>query len=189
VAIVAQKPMRAAMWMVAPNNIPKNRPFHFEKNPPFNYVKRDWAGPMYLAMLGNTGVLDCYGAPPFEGHGALAVNDPAYRGESFVAEGPGNAKITNWSPNSATISLDGVTSEALVVYNMNFDAGWSASVGKVENYKDRVAVRVPAGTDGVILRYRPRGLVAAFIAGFVALGGVFLAIRRERREEQGRVET
>ncbi|MEJ7732583.1 MAG: hypothetical protein WKG00_25690, partial [Polyangiaceae bacterium] len=71
VATVAQKPMADAMWMVAPP-IPTGRTFHFEKQPPFNYVRRDWAGPMYLAMLGNTGVLNCYGAPPFERRGALA---------------------------------------------------------------------------------------------------------------------
>ncbi len=47
----------------APDRIPQGRPFHFEAEPPFQYKVRDWAGPMYLAMLGNTGVINCYGAP------------------------------------------------------------------------------------------------------------------------------
>jgi len=189
VAAVAQRPMQAAMWMVPPNNIPQDKPFHFEKGAPFQYVKRDWAGPMYLAMLGNTGVLECYGAPPFEGHGALAANDPAYRGEVFVLEGQGTARIAEWTLNSATISLEGVSGGALVVYNMNYDPGWRASVGDVENNRDRVAVRVPAGTDRVTLRYRPRGLTGAIFAGLIALVGVFVGLRRERLEEQGKVES
>jgi len=186
VATVAQKPMKESMWMVPPDNIPRDRPFHFEKEPPFAYKRADWAGPMYLAMLGNTGVLNCYGAPPFEGKGALAKNDPKYKGEIFVAEGAGKAKLAAWTPNSATISLDGVTSDVLVAYNMNYDAGWSSSAGKVESFGDRVAVRLPAGTSEVTLRYRPRGFLLSVIAGLAALVGIVLGIRKEWRAEQGR---
>lgn len=73
---VAQQPMTQSMWMEAPA-IQEQSEFSFAKEPPYQYKKRDWAGPLYLAMLGNTGVLNCYGTPPFERKGALAQNDPA----------------------------------------------------------------------------------------------------------------
>ncbi|WP_281329226.1 hypothetical protein [Polyangium sp. 6x1] len=188
VAKGAQKPMTQSMWMVPPDHIPADRPFHFEKNPPFQYKQRDWAGPMYLAMLGNTGVLDCYGAPPFERKGALAADDPRHKGEVFVAEGAGTAKIADWSPNGATIELAGAEAGSLVVYNMNYDEGWRASVGKVQNVDNRVAVRLPEGVTTLSLWYRPPGFVPGLFAGLAALVGAIALVRAEKREDQGKVQ-
>jgi hypothetical protein len=187
VASVAQKPMTQAMWMVPPDNIPRSNPFHFEKDPPFQYKKRDWAGPMYLAMLGNTGVLNCYGTPPFERKGALASRDPRYRGEAFVAEGPGTAKITAWSPNRAVVAVEGAQAGTLVVYNMNYDEGWRSSVGRVENFENKVAVRWVGGEREVVFRYRPPGFVAGMGCFLLTLLGVGAWVRRERREAAGEV--
>ncbi len=91
VARVAQPPKASAMWMVPPENIPQGRAFHFEQEPPFQYKRRDWAGPMYLAMLGNTGVINCYGAPPFERKGARPVGAPDYHGEAWLTGPEGGA--------------------------------------------------------------------------------------------------
>lgn len=185
VARVAQKPMTQSMWMVPPDHIPADRPFHFEKNPPFQYKKRDWAGPMYLAMLGNTGVLNCYGAPPFERRGALASSDPRYAGEVFVAEGAGSARIASFRPNGATIALEGAEAGTVVVFNMNYDEGWRSSAGVVENRDNRVAVRLPAGVTTLSLSYRPPGFFLGLFVGIVALGASALWVRKERREAAG----
>ncbi len=187
VAKVAQKPMAQAMWMVPPDEIPADRPFHFEKTPPFQYKQRDWAGPMYLAMLGNTGVLDCYGTPPFDRKGAVATKDPRHRGEVFVAEGAGTAKLVSWSPNNATIEIEGAEAGSLVVYNMNYDEGWRASAGKVENVDNRVAVRLPAGVKMLTLGYRPPGFVPGLLVGLAALAGAIALVRAEKREDEGTV--
>jgi hypothetical protein len=187
VAKVAQKPMVQAMWMVPPDNIPKDRPFHFEKDPPFQYKRRDWAGPMYLAMLGNTGVINCYGAPPFDRKGAVASSDPAFRGEVFVAEGQGTAKISAWSPNRAVVAMEGAQPGALVVYNMNYDEGWRSSVGKVENFENKVAVRLPEAKSEFVLRYRPPGLWAGIGCFILTLLAVGAWVRHERREAAGEV--
>ncbi|MRG90686.1 hypothetical protein [Polyangium spumosum] len=187
VAKGAQRPMAQSMWMVPPDHIPADRPFHFEKNPPFHYKRRDWAGPMYLAMLGNTGVLDCYGAPPFERKGALAANDPRHRGEVFVAEGKGTARLVEWSPNKATITIEGAEAGAVVVYNMNYDEGWRASAGEVENLENRVAVRLPAGVTTLSLWYRPPGFLPGLFVGLAALAGAIALVRAEKREEEGEV--
>ena len=183
VALVARKPMAAAMWMVPPK-IPVGRPFHFTQEPPFQYRKRDWAGPMYLAMLGNTGVLNCYGTPPFDRRGARAVTDPAYRGEVFV-EGGGEAKLAAWSPNGATVEVTGAEAGALLVYNMNFDEGWRSDAGPVVNHGSGVAVRLPAGTSRVVLRYRPPGWALGLVVGLGTAVGLGWLIRRDARRERG----
>ncbi len=187
VASVAEKPMAGAMWM-APPPIPEGRTFHFEKEPPFHYKKRDWAGPMYLAMLGNTGVLNCYGTPPFERKGALAVRDPRYRGEVELRGGAGSAELAGWTPGSASVTLRDVEAGALLVYNMNFDEGWQATVqvgderqaAEVRDEQSRVAVPLPAGATRVELRYRPPRLAAGLLLALLAVAAVGGLCWRER---------
>lgn len=180
VASVAKKPMKDAMWMVAPSNIPQGRPFHHVKKPPFQYVRRDWAGPMYLAMLGNTGVLECYGTPPFDERGAISQKDrQRYRGEAFFeGDGRARAEVVVWTPGSAEIVLDGVERTARLVYNMNFDQGWHATVDgtprPVVASAHRVAVEVPEGATRVRFEYgAPRlgaGLAVFFLTVALASG-------------------
>lgn len=213
VARVAQKPMANAMWMVPPP-IPSGRPFHFEKEPPFHYKRRDWAGPMYLAMLGNTGVLNCYGTPPFERKGARATKDPAYRGEVHVVpaaaraasgaaasggpapEGTGTAgvaKLVSWSPNAAVVEVSAAEAGALLVYNMNYDEGWLATIehgGSSERapavaHEHAVAVRLPPGDSRVTFRYRPPGLALGVLVGAATAAGLAIAWRRQARIDRG----
>ncbi|MFS8066397.1 MAG: hypothetical protein ACMG6S_08485 [Byssovorax sp.] len=182
IGLVARKPMMQAMWMVPPDSIPQGRPFHFEAEPPFQYKRRDWAGPMYLAMLGNTGVINCYGAPPFDRKGAIAVKDARYRGEAHV-EGGGTATIATWSPNRVVIDVASASPSSLLVYNMNFDEGWSADVGPVEPFENAVATRLRGGDARVTLRYRPPHLGAGVFLGAATLAGLALLYRRARRDE------
>jgi hypothetical protein len=179
VALVARKPMMSAMWMVPPDDIPKDTPFRFAQEPPFHYKRRDWAGPMYLAMLGNTGVINCYGTPPFDRKGAVPVTSRRYRGEVWL-DGSGEARIVSWSPNRAEVEVQGAEPGALLVYNMNFDEGWRASTGPVIPVRNAVATRLPAGATRVVFRYAPPYLgvgIAAFAASVAAL----VALRRRER--------
>jgi hypothetical protein len=182
---VAQKPMTQSMWMVPPDRIPTGRPFHFEQEPPFQYKRRDWAGPMYLAMLGDTGVINCYGAPPFDRKGAKPVTAPDYRGEAYLvtsggATAAGSAKVVRWSPNHATLEVEGAEPGSLLVYNMNFDEGWRADAGPVIAHKNALAVRLASASASVTFSYRPPGLGAGVLACVLAVGAVALLRRRER---------
>ncbi|APR76374.1 Hypothetical protein A7982_01721 [Minicystis rosea] len=187
IALVAQKPMAAAMWMVPPSNIPQNRAFHFEQDPPFQYKRRDWAGPMYLAMLGNTGVINCYGTPPFDRKGARPLRSPDYRGEAHVvlpdgARSSATAKVVGWSPNHVDIQVDGAEAGSLLVYNMNFDEGWRSSTGSVVAHHDAVATRLGGGAAKVTFSYRPPYLGAGVLVGALTLGALVVLRRRERAE-------
>jgi hypothetical protein len=185
VAHVAQRPMAAAMWMVPPDAIPADRAFHFEREPPFQYKKRDWAGPMYLAMLGNTGVLNCYGTPPFDRKGARATSDPRYQGEVHV-EGQGTARIAAWSPNRVIIDVEGAAPGSLLVYNMNYDEGWRADTGPVVPFENAVATPLTAGSARVVFWYRPPFLGAGLLLG-AATAALLVALRRREARASGEV--
>ncbi len=181
---VAEKPMLAAMWMVPPDRIPKGRAFHFEQEPPLQYKRRDWAGPMYLAMLSNTGVINCYGTPPFDKKGALPVSSPRYRGEAWL-DGPGTAKITRFSPNQIEIEVSDATPGELLVVNMNHDDGWRADTGPIEDHDHALATRVTAASGRVVMSYRPPYLGLGLLGFIAAAGAIALLVGRERRGEGG----
>lgn len=181
VGLVAQLPMSAAMWMEPPDRIPADRAFHFEQEPPFQYKRRDWAGPMYLAMLGNTGVINCYGAPPFDRKGARPVGAADYKGEVWLT-GHGTARIAEWSPNHVVVDVEGADPGSLLAYNMNFDEGWRSDAGPVEALQNVVATRIQGGSSRVTLRYRPPYLGLGVVTAALAVGGLVWLRRRELAE-------
>jgi hypothetical protein len=182
VGFVAQKPMQAAMWLVPPDHIPEGRAFHFEQEPPFNYKKRHWAGPMYLAMLGNTGVINCYGAPPFDRKGAQPITSKTYHGEAWL-DGEGTATIAAWSPNHVEIDVGGAKVGERLVYNMNFDEGWSSDAGPVEDFGAVVSTRLSSASGRVTFSYRPPYVRLGLFLFVVAAGAIALLRRREMRGE------
>ncbi len=187
VASVAAKPMSQAMVLGAPEPILRG-PFVTERRAPLQYRPRDWAAPMYLAMRANTGVLECYGAPPFDEKGAIARSDARYRGEVFVL-GEGEAELRGWTPNHAIVALKEVRPGARLVYNTNFDAGWRATIDNDEGQQSarvvalehRVAVELPAGDSSVTLRYEPPGFGVGVVLALLTLLGLGAAPFVRRR--------
>jgi hypothetical protein len=146
---------------------------------------------MYLAMLGNTGVINCYGAPPFERKGARPVGAPDYHGEVWLTghdggapqtPGNGTARIAEWSPNRVVVDVEGADPGSLLVYNMNFDEGWRSDAGPVVSQQNVVAARLPGGSARVTLRYRPPYLGIGVLSAALAVGALVWLRRRERAE-------
>jgi hypothetical protein len=195
VARVAELPMKSAMWMV-PRPIPAGRTFQHEQEPPFQYQKRDWAGPVLLAMMGNTGVLNCYGVPRSDDRpiAARAPTDASYQGELYLLPVPGDGggaastvAIASWSPNRVVAELRDARAGSTLVYNMNFREGWRSDAGPVVPHEGLVAVAVPAGARSVSFWYRPPGLgtgtlIALFTVALLLLAGAWpwLAERHAR---------
>jgi hypothetical protein len=180
VASVARKPMTESMRMTAPN-IPENDEMHFVEKPPYRYKELDWVGPMYLAMLANRGVIDCYGTPPFGEKGARAIDDARYRGEVYDATSDAEARVTSWSPSHADVALRGARTGDVVVYNMNYDAGWRSDAGEVVRYEDKVAVRLDAEPSTLTFTYRPRSFAFGVSVGVLTLVGCAVVFVRDRR--------
>jgi len=185
----SRTPFSQAFWMVAPPNIQRAEPFEHHTHPPLQYVRRDWAQPMLLAMFANVGVLDCYGVPSFVS-GAIPRDSRDYRGLAFV-DGPGSASVVDWTPNHAVVEVKGATPGSLLVYDMNYDPSWRADGKPALEEKGLVATRLAVGSGRVQFRYFPRTLawsvplaLLTLLACLVrpgfgsALQGAWLAARR-----------
>jgi hypothetical protein len=157
-ATTNQLPFEQAFWMRAPDNIPVHAQFEHRTNAQVSYLRPDWAAPMLLAMFANTGVIRCYGADQSLVPGAVAADAPGYRGNAFVADGAGLARVIAWTPNRATVRVEGARPGALVVYNMNYDVSWSADGRPALEVGRRVAGRLLPGRDSIEFSYFPRTL-------------------------------
>jgi hypothetical protein len=155
---VARQPFEQAFWMRAPEHIEALPLFEHFTNAPVNYVQRDWAQPMLLSMMANTGVIKCYGVDPTFKPGAVAADAAGYRGRVFFAEGKGEADIDDWSPNRAEVAVSGAEPGSLLVYNMNYDPSWRANGRPAIDHQGRVAARLMGGESRVSFRYFPRTL-------------------------------
>jgi hypothetical protein len=144
----------------------------------------DWpAKIIYPTMLADQGVVRCYGVPPEVKSMVTGRDQPGDRGLVRLASGQGTARVVDWSPSAVTIDVAGARPGDLVVYDMNFDAGWRADGAPARDASGLVAAPVPGGTSTVRLRYRPAGLVSGLVVLGVTLlgaGGVLLAGRRRR---------
>ena len=158
IARVARQPMAQAFWMEKPDTIPALTLFEHHQNPPVNYLRRDWAAPMLLSMMANTGVIKCYGIETDFKPAALAAEAPNYRGRVYVEGGGGSAEITDWTPNRAEVRVAGAGKGDIVVYNMNFDPSWRANGQPALNHRGLVAMRLTGSVARVTFRYFPRTL-------------------------------
>ena len=150
--------------------------FHHADRPRLRYVPNDaWGGAALLSREANEGVLRCAGAPEgAEPRGAVADDDPRYRGEAFLLEGaPGTARVVRRAPNEIDVEASG---PGLLVVNMNFDPGWQADGQPARDQAHALAATVEPGHHIIHFRYRPRGLwpglglFALALAAAVALG-------------------
>jgi hypothetical protein len=171
---VSRVPFAQAFWMQAPAAIHRAEQFEHRTQPKVQYVRRDWAPPMLLSMMANTGVIECYGIDPNFRPAALAADDPRYRGEAYVAEGEGRAKVVEWTPNRARVRVDGARSGALVVYNMNYDRNWWADGQRALEHEGLVAARLKPGAAEVRFRYFPGTLAWSVPLAFLTLAACFV---------------
>jgi hypothetical protein len=131
--------------------------FHHQHLPDAAYYPQDWDGQNIPAMLQNVGSLKCYGYGTIE-VGAIARGSVGYHGEASFVEGEGKATVTRWSLNQAVVEYAGATPGSTLVYNMNYDASWSANGERALDVSNRVGTRVTADHGRVVFRYFPRTL-------------------------------
>jgi hypothetical protein len=188
IASVGLESSKQTFTLKAPPSIAASAQFHHVTELPYKYDP-DWhrrGQQQVLAMYANTGVIRCYGAPEELVPGAIAQDDPAYRGEAYVVGGPpgsspGTARVTEWTPNTATVRYEGASPGATLVYNMNYDSSWSAGDSPAIDYKGAVASPLRSSAGEVRFRYYPRtlnlGLLVCAFTAFAAFGAPRLARR------------
>lgn len=180
---------RVALDVAFPHEAPpivRSDAFKQQHRAPASYPAPDWAQPVYLAMLANQGVIDCWAVPRPTEWGAIGEGMPGYRGEAYVEAGTGEARVVSSTPNTAEIQVDGATEGAVVVYNMNYDPSWRANGKPAMVWKNAVAARVPAGSSRVRFTYYPRTMNAGLAVFAVAAGlcGVFPWWRKRRAKRK-----
>jgi hypothetical protein len=173
-------------YMTAPP-VAREARFRQTTRPPAEYSPPDaWAGASLLSMYGNTGYIGCYSVPDRgDPKGAVASDDPAYKGEAYVVEGSGEAKVVAWTPNTAEIEVTGATPGAVLVYNMNFEPSWRANGAPAIEYRHAVATRIESPSQRIRFSYYPRTLNASIgvflLTSFLCFGArPALRIARER---------
>lgn len=130
-----------------------------------------------------------YAVPRYfvERDGSYTAN-PSYRGECFWLD-TGEVLPCHLSSQRITVSASTTQPRTLVI-NQNFHADWRVRAGTVVAHEGLLAVRVPAGSESVELRYRSTALVTGLwisAAGLLAMLTLFVLSRRwvGRREASG----
>jgi hypothetical protein len=144
-------------------------------SPPANYVPPDaWAGASMLSVYANTGFIGCYSVPERgDPKGAIASDDPSYKGEAYVLEGSGEARTVAWTPNSAEIEVRNATPGAILVYNMNYEPSWRANDAPAIEYRHAVAARISAPSQRIKFSYYPRTLNASIVVFLITCFACF----------------
>ncbi|MDP9152102.1 MAG: hypothetical protein M3O36_19430 [Myxococcota bacterium] len=192
IAQVARVPMTHALTMPMPVVEPSTGPFHTEVHlPPELGYSGGWEPASLPAEMANIGTIDCGTSPALHnyvrgadgrvaGLGARGRGDPAYKGEVFLAEGIGDARIVGWTPNRMTVEVKSARKGELVVLNQNWDPGWSANGATAVNWVDTVAARLQGSEATVVFLYRPRFWYAGLFLFLSTLAGVAYAYRSAR---------
>jgi hypothetical protein len=169
-------------------------PFHTEIHlPPQLAYQFDWSPSSLTAEMANIGTIDCGTFPGFHnylrgidgrtpGLGARGQSDPLYRGEVYIADGPGTASIAKWTPNEVTVDVRDAQPGEHLILNQNWDAGWLANGEAAANWADQVAGTIRQANGTIVFRYRPRLLfpgLAVFALTVGLLGWVHVRRRRK----------
>jgi len=171
------------LWDV---NLP-NLGYYVDRDPPplsedigFHQVWNQSTGSMYPMTRANLGAMNCYEYTGFPTR-VIGSNQPGYRGEQYLL-GPGNVTIAKWTPNALTYDVVAPRDTTLVV-NQNYDDGWGVASGNGEvfSYNDLLGVRIPAGTQHLMLIYRDKYFSLGVIITMLTMLAALLLWFAERR--------
>lgn len=184
--------MRGAFWMRAHPSEEAATFQQFERVPRrLQYVHRDYAPEAVPAMLAGSGVLECNlhaslsiyapktanGRPAGMGARGLGASD--YRGEVFTRSGVGRARIVSFSPNRVVVELSDAKVGDRLIYNQNYDPGWSVDGRPARPDRGVISTTITAPSCRLTFRFWPRGLTLGLVGLALTLGGVaLLAWRR-----------
>jgi hypothetical protein len=155
----------------------------------FFHVVGDWSSMLYHVMRG-PGAIGCDEEAPLQRPVRLDEGDVPQA--KLLDPSAGQVKAVRWTPNRIEVDV-ALERPTQVWVNMNWNEHWKVNVGRVlmvgEKHKrdvrgGQLAVDMPAGTETIVLRYRPTSFIAG--AAISGVGGpVCLALfwwaRRRRR--------
>jgi hypothetical protein len=125
----------------------------------------------YKNFQENKGVFNCYerlhlalaSDPKYLVNGSLY---PLYKGEAYLINKKGIAKIDYFSPNKIKILVD-VKQEDILVFNMNYFKGWKVKGKEVKPYNGMIATKVFPSDKEIIFYYLPSSFLIGLIISLI----------------------
>jgi hypothetical protein len=154
----------ADAWLVGPPNL---RYLYHDPAPevmyPYPLFRQFWSDNTQVMTqynLANLGAVNCYGTANISSN-VIGYNQANYSGEYYVV-GPGTVSEIEWTPDQLSYRVSAEAPAELVV-NQNYYPGWRVvhGSGDLESRGGLLAVRLPAGSQEVTLRFRPRHLAVS----------------------------
>jgi len=143
---------------------------------PFKQARGNrWLAAFYAPM--SRGSLSCWDAYPVPMSPLLRGDLPAE--EYLLDPTAGTVQRRAWAPNRIDLDVTLARPTTLLI-NQNHHTGWRSNVGQVEDHDGLLAVALPAGTQHVQLRFRPRSAIAGAVASLLAVILAVWVIRRRR---------
>jgi hypothetical protein len=189
---VAATPLKHALMLRPPDVADSAGEFKTLKHVPasLDYDAGGYSASSLSAVVTNVGSIDCVTFAAFAnvdvrskgrspGLGARGVGDAEYRGEAYLPEGRGTARVVRFTPNEVVVKVDGARAGDPVVLNQNWDPGWRATGREASSWHDAVASVVPSESATVRFRYWPRMLslgLLVFVATVTWLAAPWIAI-------------
>ncbi|HAH19304.1 MAG: hypothetical protein A2Y00_07050 [Omnitrophica WOR_2 bacterium GWF2_43_52] len=160
-------------FVIAPIRVEYNAEFK-QRYDSVNFYPAISRSAMYPIFLSNSGILDAYEVINVKKGNVLAVKDPGYRGEVYLADGKGSATITSFSPNRIVVNVNAHDVDTLVL-NQNYYKGWrlkGCHDPRVRSFNGLIAAHVDSSDKKAIFFYMPK----SFIIGCLVTGASIITI-------------
>jgi len=151
-----------------------------------HYVIQPFSAARYLMQLQNRGDVAGYEMLRL-GTAALWVGHRHYRGEAYLQNGRGRARLARFSPSRFTVEVD-ATDDDVLILNQNVTGGWHVTMdgkhARVTTGRSLVSAEVPAGRRTVVFWFRPDGFwvgVAVSVGSLLAVPIRILVVRRRKK--------
>ncbi|HVN64764.1 MAG TPA: hypothetical protein VMT58_09020 [Candidatus Binataceae bacterium] len=153
-------------------------------SPNFRHINDENAGlyRMFPTARANLGLVTCDDQLGFMPKSrVIGYNQPGYRGEQYLL-GAGSVHLADWTPNAVSFDVD-ASAPTIMVINQNFDPGWHIADGHGElgSYGGLIGVRVPAGSQRIVIVYRNNLIWLGLCGTLATLAALLLLWRYEDR--------
>lgn len=167
-------------FTVKPANIEENVEFK-QRYTTVNFYPEISRSSLYPAFLSNSGIIDAYEVINVAKGNVLAADNQEYRGEAYLVNQRGSCKITSFSPNKISVSVN-VNAPDILAINQNYYKGWRVKGAKDNNLKSfigLISTQVDSSVREVVFYYLPSSFIIGSIISGVSL--LFTAIFLVRR--------
>lgn len=123
----------------------------------------------FVCFLNNKGLIDNVDGLDLPPADLRAYGDAAYRGEVWLEGGEGTVKLSSWSPNRLSYSVN-VRRPDTVIINQRYETGWRCTDGRpVHSRNGLIAVPVMETDRGICIYYVPPHFIAGCVVSAAAI--------------------